>query len=176
MGTKSISRMLIAVAMLVGTIAFTTSSVEARHGKRVFTAGMNGFEEVPSISTAGHGRLWIRVSRDEQVIEYKLSYAGLSSAVTEAHIHFAQPHTNGGMMVTLCQSAAALDPTSLAPMCVDEGMVQGTITAPQVVGPAEQGIGPGQLREFIRALRARAGYVNVHTERVPSGEIRGQIR
>ncbi len=96
MGTKSISRMLIAVAMLVGTIAFTTSSVEARHWKRVFTTGMNGFEEVPSISTAGHGRLWIRVSRDEQVIEYKLSYAGLSSAVTEAHIHFAQPHTNGG--------------------------------------------------------------------------------
>ena len=176
MGTKSISRMLIAGAMLVGAIAVTTSSVEARHRKRVFTTGMNGFEEVPSISTAGHGRLWIRVSRDEQVIEYKLSYAGLSSAVTQAHIRFAQPHTNGEVMVTLCQSATVADPTGLAPMCVDEGMVQGTITAEQVVGPSEQGIGPGQIREFIRALRAGAGYVNVHTERFASGEIRGQIR
>ena len=61
-------------------------------------------------------------------------------------------------------------------MCVDEGMVTGTITAQQVVGPAQQGIAPGQIREFVRALRARAGYVNVHTERFESGEIRGQIR
>ena len=176
MGTKSISRMLIAGAMLVGTVAVTTSSVEARHRNRVFAARMNGFEEVPSISTAGHGRLWIRVSRDEQVIEYKLSYSGLSSAVTQAHIHFGQPHTNGGVMVILCQSAAAPDAPTVAPMCVDEGMVAGTITAERVVGPAEQGIGAGQIREFIRALRARAAYVNVHTERVPLGEIRGQIR
>lgn len=176
MGTKSISPILIAGAMLFGTIAFTASSVEARVGKRVLTARMNGFEEVPSISSAGHGRLWIRVSPDEQVIEYKLSYSGLSSAVTQAHIHFAQPHTNGGVMVMLCQSAGVPDPTNLAPMCVDEGMVAGTITAAQVVGPAEQGIEASQIREFVRALRARAGYVNVYTERVLSGEIRGPIR
>lgn len=161
--------------MLVGTIAFTTSSVAA-HGKRVFIAGMDGFEEVPSISTAGHGHLWIRVSPDEETIEYKLTYAGLSSAVTRANIHFAQLHTNGRVMVTLCQSAAAPDPTTIAPMCVDEGVVAGTITAEQVVGPAEQGIGAGQIREFVRALRARTACVNVHTERVASGEIRGQIR
>ena len=173
MGTKSI---LIAGAMLIGTIAFTTSSVEARHGKRVFTAGLDGFEEVPSISSAGHGRLWIRASRDEQVIEYKLSYSGLSSPVTQAHIHFGQPHTNGGVMVMLCQSATVPDPAAVAPMCVDEGMVTGAITEERVVGPAEQGIGAGQIREFLRALRGRAAYVNVHTERVPSGEIRGRVR
>lgn len=175
MGTKSIFRMLIAGAMLVGTIAFTALSVEA-HGKRVFVAGMDGYEEVPSISTAGHGHLWMRVNPDERTIEYKLTYAGLSSPVTRAHIHFGRQYTNGGVMVTLCRSAAAPDPNTLAPMCVDEGMVAGTITVAQIVGPAGQGIGPGQIREFVRALRARAAYVNVHTERVPSGEIRGQVR
>lgn len=173
MATTKVSRWMVTGAMLIGSLTITLFA-EAGHGKRAFTTRLNGFEEVPSISTAGHGRLWIRVSRDEQVIEYKLSYAGLSSPVTQAHIHFGQSHTNGGVMVTLCQSEAAPDP--LAPMCVDEGMVTGTITAEQIVGPADQGIAEGQLREFLRALRARAGYVNVHTERVPRGEIRGQIR
>ena len=176
MGKKNIARILVAGAMLLGTIAFTTSSVEARHGKRVFTGRMDGFQEVPSISSLGHGRLWLRASRDEQVIDYKLSYSGLSSPVTQGHIHFGQPHTNGGVSVMLCQSAAVADPAALAPMCVAEGRVTGTITAEQVVGPAEQGIGAGQIRELLRALRGRATYVNVHTERVPSGEIRGQIR
>ena len=82
MGKKNITRILVAGAMLLGTIAFTTSSVEARHGKRVFTGRMDGFQEVPSISSLGHGRLWLRASRDEQVIDYKLSYSGLSSPVT----------------------------------------------------------------------------------------------
>lgn len=176
MRTRAVSRLLGLGAMLVGAIVITASSSDAGHGKRVFVTGLNGYEEVPSISTSGHGRLWIRVSRDEQVIEYKLSYAGLSTPVTQAHVHFGQPHTNGGVIVTLCQSAAAPDPTTLAPMCVDEGTVRGTITAEQIVGPAAQGIAPGQVREFIRAMRARAAYVNVHTERVPSGEIRGQLR
>ena len=175
MGMRSVSRMLIAGAMLVGMIAFATSMVAA-HGKGVFIAGMDGYEEVPSVSTAGHGHLWIRISPDEQMIEYELSYGGLSSPVGGAHIHFGRRHTNGGVMVPLCRGVEQSDPASPVPVCVDEGVVEGTITARQVVGPAAQGIAPGQLREFIRALRAGAGYVNVHTARFPTGEIRGQIR
>jgi len=44
-----------------------------------------------------------------------------------------------------------------------------------VVGPAGQGIAPGELDEFIRAIRAGVTYVNVHSTKFPSGEIRGQI-
>ena len=172
---RKLSRWIVA-ALFLGAAALSVRPAEARHNKRVFVARMGGFAEVPSVSTAGHGRLWLRVSRDEQLIEYKLSFADLSSPVREAHIHFGEPHTNGGISVTLCQSAGAPDPKGLAPACVDEGTVEGTFTAEQVVGPAAQGIGEGQIRELIRALRHRATYVNVHTERFPSGEIRGRIR
>jgi len=163
-------------ALLVGVTGLTVSVAEARHAKRVFRAPLGGFAEVPSISTAGHGRLWLRVSRDEGLIEYKLTYSDMTSAVTQAHIHFGESRTNGGVAVVLCQSATAPDPSGLAPMCVAEGTVEGTFTAEQVIGPEAQGIGPGQIRELIRALRHRAGYVNVHTERFPAGEIRGQIK
>jgi len=175
MSRRSVSRMLVASAMLAGSIVYTASMVDA-HGKGVFVAGLDGYEEVPSVSTAGHGHLWIRVSPDEQAIEYKLTYGGLSSPVAAAHIHFGRRHTNGGVMVPLCRGGDGTGPASPVPTCVDEGVVEGTITARHVVGPAAQGIAPGQLREFIRALRAGAGYVNVHTARVPTGEIRGQIR
>ena len=68
MATAKVYRWMVTGAILVGSLAITMFA-EAGHGKRVFTARLNGFEEVPSISTAGHGRLWFRVSRDEQLIE-----------------------------------------------------------------------------------------------------------
>jgi hypothetical protein len=50
------------------------------------------------------------------------------------------------------------------------------VRAADVIGPQDQGIGPGEFRELIRAMRAGATYANVHTVKYPGGEIRGQIR
>ena len=36
-------------------------------------------------------------------------------------------------------------------------------------------MGPGEFGELVRAMRAGATYVNVHTNLSPGGEIRGQI-
>ena len=53
--------------------------------------------------------------------------------------------------------------------------MSGTITAAQVIGPAGQGIQPGEFAELVKALRVGAAYANVHTTTFPAGEIRGQI-
>jgi hypothetical protein len=45
-----------------------------------------------------------------------------------------------------------------------------------VIGPITQGIDPGELSELIAAIRAGKTYVNVHTNKHPGGEIRGQVR
>ncbi len=49
------------------------------------------------------------------------------------------------------------------------------ITKDGVLGPERQGIEPGAYREFLQAVSARATYVNVHSTKFPTGEIRGQI-
>jgi hypothetical protein len=56
-----------------------------------------------------------------------------------------------------------------------EGTVTGMWTPASVVGPAGQGIAPGEWQELIRALRADAVYANVHSQTYPAGEIRDQV-
>jgi hypothetical protein len=49
------------------------------------------------------------------------------------------------------------------------------LTPANVIGPAAQGVAPGEFAELVRAIRAGVTYANVHTTTHGSGEIRGQI-
>lgn len=78
--------------------------------------------------------------------------------------------------VFLCQSATHPDPTGLAPMCGPApARVSAVLTAANVVGPAGQGVAAGEFAELVRAIRAGAAYVNVHSSTFPGGEVRGQL-
>ena len=81
---------------------------------------------------------------------------------------------NGGISVWLCQTAEFVDPTGLAPTCVQSGTVTGLLTQANMVGPAGQGIPPAQFAEVVAAIRAGIAYVNVHSASFLGGEIRGQ--
>ena len=49
------------------------------------------------------------------------------------------------------------------------------MNASNIIGPAGQGVAPGEFEEAIAAMRDGAAYANVHTVVYPTGEIRGQI-
>jgi hypothetical protein len=77
-------------------------------------------------------------------------------------------------MVFLCTNLGNGSPGT--PLCPPGGgTVEGTFTAEDVIGPAGQGVEAGEFAEAIAAMRAGAAYVNVHTEKYPGGEIRGQL-
>ena len=46
---------------------------------------------------------------------------------------------------------------------------------PATAGARAQGLNTGEMGELIRAMRAGATYVNVHSTTWPTGEIRSQI-
>ncbi|WP_447974281.1 CHRD domain-containing protein [Nitrospira sp. Kam-Ns4a] len=155
---------------------FAVGSASIATAEERFLASLSGYDEVPAVSTPAVGELRGKISGDEQSIAYELSYGGLQAPVRFAHIHLAQPGVNGGIIVFLCQTAGFPDPTGLAPPCLQEGTVTGTLTAANVIGPAAQGIAAGEFGELLAALRAGATYANVHSNQFPGGEIRGQLR
>ena len=67
-----------------------------------FSLRLNGYEEVPALSTAGSGRFRAEISRHDDAIDYVLSYADLQGNVTQAHVHFGQFSVNGGISFFLC--------------------------------------------------------------------------
>ena len=164
----------ISIAQAQGDEA-TEEEVASEQG-RGFLARVNGYQQVPAVSTLGHGTFTARMAQDGQAVAYVLRYADLQGRPILAHLQFGRRGTKGGVMVVLCQTGDHPDPTGNAPRCNEAGVVEGVITERNIIGPVEQGIEEGAFREVLRALLAHATYVNVRTSAFPRGEIRGQVR
>jgi len=136
---------------------------------------LTSYEEVPALSSAASGRFRAFIDDAAGTIRYELVYSGLTGNVLMGHIHFGQLSVNGGISIWLCQTADFVDPSGLAPTCVQSGAVTGLLTQANVVGPAGQGIAPAQFDEIVAAIRAGVAYVNVHSSTFGGGEIRGQL-
>ncbi|MET0487802.1 MAG: CHRD domain-containing protein [Candidatus Rokuibacteriota bacterium] len=131
-----------------------------------------------AVSTKASGKFEATIDDKNDTIHYTLRYDNLEGTVTQAHIHFGQRHTVGGIVVWLCQTAAAPAPASVnqsTPTCPASGAVSGTIMPAQVLEAVGQGIAPGEFEEVVAAIRAGRAYANVHSSLFPPGEIRGQI-
>ena len=133
-----------------------------------------GYEEVPAVSTTGRGDFRAEASRDGSAVNWQLSYSNLEGNVTQAHIHFGQRGVNGGISVFLCSNLGN-GPAGTQPCPAPPATISGTFTAGDVIGPAAQGIAPGEYAELLRAMRSGVTYANVHSSLWPGGEVRSQI-
>jgi len=151
----------------------------------LFHANLKGYQEVPAVSTVATGQFRATIANDTS-INYELTYSGLEGTVTQAHIHFGQKSVVGGISLWLCQTGTNKDPTNLAPQCPQEtsanSPVTGVLTAANLVGPAGQlivGSATGgtaeEFAEIIKEIKSGVTYVNVHSSKVGTGEIRGHI-
>jgi hypothetical protein len=160
---------LAAAASVLGLHAF------AGGGKTNVEADvLTGYQESVNgpIASAGTGTFEASIDDEAQTISYTLTYSGLTAPATVAHIHFGNRAQNGGVVAFLCGGGGqAPCPAGTG----SEATVTGTIAPGNVVGPASQGIGPGDFQKLVDALRAGVAYANVHDATFPTGEIRGQI-
>jgi hypothetical protein len=158
---------VVATASVVATTAFAGGGNNIREE-------LEGFQEVPAVSTQADGRFKARV-RDDQ-IRYELRYEDLEGDVTQAHIHLGQRDVNGGISVWLCETPDFQSPDPTTQMCpASPATITGVITADNVVGPAGQGIAAREFAELLRAIEEGVTYANVHSRKFLGGEIRAQL-
>jgi hypothetical protein len=125
-----------------GNIVFPTASI---------TTALSGAEEVPPLSTPATGTANLSVNFGTGAISGTVSFSGLTSAATAAHIHQGAAGVNGGVIVALEGGAGATSGTW-------------TVPAGSVLSGAD-----------LNSLVNDELYINLHSSGNPGGEIRGQI-
>jgi len=155
-------------------LAVLVTSSFAAHGDgnaTRFKANLVSTEETPALFEAGTGSFTAEIVANDTQINFTLTYQNLTGNPSAAHVHFGQRSVAGGVSYFFCGGGGK-------PACPanTSGTVTGSVVAADVVGPAGQGIQPGNLAGIIAMMRAGLTYANMHTAAHPGGEIRGQVR
>jgi hypothetical protein len=183
---------LLPIATAAAIAALATSIASADGGRSSsFSTNLTGYQETPvTINSAGSGEFAAKIVNNGTEIQYVLRYRDLATNVTQSHIHFGRPALTGGIVLFLCTNLNPPGGVPTPPACPQAPVgggtqtVTGTLTAANMLVPnvanvplPSQGIDPGAagFAEVVRAIRNGAAYANVHTSKVPSGEIRGAL-
>jgi len=102
---------------------------------------------VPASATGKFTGTYVELANDKARLTWKLTFSHLSGPGIAAHIHLGKPGKAGPVTLALC-------------------------------GPCHSGQkGKGMLTHAqVAKIEAGAAYVNVHTQKNPGGEIRGQVK
>src|SRR6266536_2489002 len=152
----------LAAVTLVG-LACKDDTVGIPAGLEVFTATLNGANEVPVTTTPATGTAVITVMGN--LISWRVDVANISN-VTIGHIHYGPADSAGGVMINLAPTPGSYTTT--------ETIALGSFAGDTVLA-------------VLAHMRNGKAYVNIHTSDgvadpvgaagdYPAGEIRGQLR
>lgn len=168
MKTRTVFTSSIALALVVSAGLGLRAS--AGHRDVTLRASLNGLDEVPPIDSPGSATLRASLDEAARTITFKLDYRNLTANPMAAHIHFGPSKVNGGVMVFFCGGGG-----KLACPPGTSGTITGTITTADVLAIPAQGLKAGDFASVVRAIKTGNAYANIHNERFPTGEVRGQI-
>jgi hypothetical protein len=138
------------IAMLGSASALAERLPGSAHGGKPSSAELSGSKEAPPNATTATGSARITVNPGHDEVCWAITFTGLASAATAAHIHVGAPG------------------------------VAGPVVIPTPVPAATSGTGTGCATvtdALASAIRDNPGayYVNVHDKVYPAGQIRGQL-
>ncbi len=139
-------RILTIAILLAGITLASCKKDEVVSSDVAFMAMLSGAEEVPAVTTTATGMLEGTFNKVTKVLTYTATYSGMTP--TAWHIHKGAKGANGGVIYALVSTAFA-SPLKSATVA---------LTAEQETD-----------------LMAGNYYINFHSAKSPSGEIRGQL-
>jgi len=137
----------------------------------VYDTNLSGANSLPPFHTSASGSFTAKFSDDMQVIHYGMYYQDLHGDAQAAHLHFAQSHSNGGALFTICNTATG-NPQACP---TREGWVRGSVYVSDIPGIEAQGLLPRDIDAVKLFIKFGLTYVNVHTT-VSGSELRGQLK
>jgi len=152
-------KLLVFIAFMM--LLTTSLGLAASH---VFKAKLSGSEVAPAVMTKATGEAEFKLSKDGKEITYTLKLEGIEN-VTAAHIHAGKKGENGAPVAGLFMGPKKEGEFS-------GEVAKGTITDKDLVGK----LAGKTIGDLVKLIRNGDAYVNVHTEKNPGGEIRGQIK
>lgn len=154
---KTVRVVLYAVFAIVLTASL---GLAASHHK----AALTGSEVVPPVETKASGEATFTLSKDGKELAYTLTVKDIENA-TAAHIHAGKKGENGGPLAGLFAGPKKEGAFS-------GELAKGTITDKELMGP----LAGKKVKDLVKIIKEGGAYVNIHTEKNPNGEVRGQIK
>jgi hypothetical protein len=119
-------------------------------GSQVFSATLNGAQEVPPSGSTAGGSGIVVLNQAQTMVTVNLSFAGLAAPATMAHIHApGAPGVNAPIIIPLTGFPAA---------------TSGTYSNSFAITPTQ-----------VSQLQSGLAYLNIHNGTFANGEIRGQL-
>ena len=143
---KTMSRR--AVLVLGGMVSAAAAVGSAQAAPQTFSVPLSGAQQVPPVASPGSGTANFTWDPATRALTWSITFSGLSSPATMAHIHSGAAGKNGRPILWLS--------------------TQGTPPASPITGSAT--LTPAQAK-----LIAAGAYVNLHSKDHPAGELRGQL-
>ena len=153
-------------ALLLWTLPASADSITTYTATLTASQDLDPITQSPPVSTAT-GSFTLTDDTTTGAWSYTLTFTGLTSDVTMAHIHLGPPGVTGPIMFILFDYGMPPSTTTTGET------VSGTLTASNFV--EDQLVGVDSMANALANIEAGEAYVNVHSVNYPDGEIRGQI-
>jgi len=163
----SIDRFPIALIVLTSlslAIFFTISNPAHAQELIGFYTNLTGMEEVPPINTTASGLAVLLYNNASSQLSYLVNVTGLEK-ISESSIHNGTRGINGDVVIPLKGNETA-DKKEFASILFQDNMKVNDLQGP---------LKGKKITDLVNLMSNESAYVNILTERNPSGEIRGQL-